>query len=243
MDEVLLKRLVGVVALILAALLFTSILPEPGSRPAGGERVVTIDLTEPDSLPVEQGTAADAEQRTQDPADPTQAQARIADAAAVESMVEAQSHGPVPAAEPADTTPVPTPPGQPVAPAPAAAPDPVPAPASRPAPSPSKAAPVSPAAPKPPVIADSSGSPKPAPTGRGRWQVQAGAYSQLERAETVRAKARAVGVPCILSPAETSQGTMYRVRCGPYTSREQGEAAAALLGKAGIKSQVVGAGS
>lgn len=218
MDEVLLRRLVGVVALILAAMLLTSILPGPGRHGAEAERVVTIDLTRPDSTPVEQ------------PPTGSENPEAVAAPGFEKPEVEGDSRVELPATGPPSS--------------------PQPPPASSPQPT----GPVAPKVPQAatklptadakivPAKPEARPSSRPSVAGQGRWQVQAGAYSQLERAESVRSKAAATGVPCILSPAETAQGTLYRVRCGPYATRGEGDAAAAALGKGGIKAQVVGAG-
>jgi DedD protein len=69
--------------------------------------------------------------------------------------------------------------------------------------------------------------------------VQAGAYSHLDKAEGVRTKAAAQGQRCVISPAETSKGTLYRLRCGPYADRTQAQAAIKSLTAAGIAAQIV----
>lgn len=222
MDETLLKRLVGVVALVLAAMLLTSILPKPGPAGLGGsaERVVTMDLTKADSVPVEVEPAA---------------------ASAPTSTMDSEAPPPTPATpnDPVTTSPAPEsppPPAAAVQPAPAGEPPLAGAAAAeKPVPAPTHAE----VTPPPVEIAIPAAAPSSA---NGKWQVQAGAYSQLERAESVRSKAAAVKVPCVISPADTGTGTLYRVRCGPYATRGQGLAAVGLLEKSGIKAQVVGAG-
>lgn len=228
MDETLLKRLVGVVALILAAMLLTSILPKPGPAglDGGSERVVTMDLTQADSAPVE----------IQPP-----------DAAAPASTLGMETEIPPPTAEASThSEPIPTPPVPESAEPPAAAIDaaPSPGPAIEPATPAVPASKASESPPAPPQLTSPTQIAKPvaAPSSaNGKWQVQAGAYSQLDRAESVRSKAAAVQVPCVISPADTGSGTFYRVRCGPYATRELGAAAVELLDKSGIKAQVVGA--
>lgn len=253
MDEVLLKRLVGVVALILAAMLLTSILPTPGQHGLDGEaeRVVTMDLTRPDSMPVEQTppggeNGQESAVATSSPADPVAGGATPTQPA--ESGLAFQNQEQIGAIEP--PAPVVAPPAaepkpeatqvpdrKPVTPAP---PPEQPARIATPASPPKKTAPVEAATPKSALAKTPT---KPATTGPGKWQVQAGAYSQLDRAEAVRSKARAAGVSCLLSPAEAAQGgTLYRVRCGPYGTRVLGEAAVRALARSGIKAQVIGAG-
>jgi cell division septation protein DedD len=72
--------------------------------------------------------------------------------------------------------------------------------------------------------------------------VQAGAYAQIDRAQGVIASAKARGVSCLISPAETSKGTLYRVRCGGYADQTQAAAAVARLSAAQIPSKVVAPG-
>lgn len=226
MDETLLKRLVGVVALILAAMLLTSILPKPGPAGLDGtiERIVTMDLSRPDSLPVEVEQGA----------------------ASAPLPMETEIPPPTPlVAEPENSTPATTDPADStIESAPQAAPPPaVVTPDSAPAASPANKPAEAPSAQA--VVAPPQEAPKPAaaPTSAdGKWQVQAGAYAQLDRAESVRAKAASVRVSCVISPADTAQGTLYRVRCGPYATRDQGQTAVQLLAGTGIKAQVVGAG-
>lgn len=260
MDEVLVKRLVGVIAFLLAALLLTSILPAPGQHASTSEneRVVTMDLTQPDSVPVEQipdgvGEPAGPVTTTQGPAE--SAATGVAPPGPAATTVAGEPRAPVaitelpePVGPPSSATssapsatqaqpfaPLPTPvPAQtPVQPraatsvAPAAKSSPRPAPVTR--------------APAKPASATASAKP-PAKTGSGKWQVQAGAYAQLDRAERVRATANAAGVRCLLSPADTAKGTLYRVRCGPFDSRGAADAALKALVRSGIKGQIVDAG-
>jgi DedD protein len=233
MDEVVLRRVVGVITLAIAAFLLSWLLPRPGlDRLRGeGERVVTVDLTRPDSRPQEILPPSPEE------------------AAAVEPQ-PAQTAQPIPAPvpEPAATeTPEPAKPAEPArraeAPKPAAAAKPAETKSAESKPAePAKPAPSKPAEPKPakpaaqaPAVASSGG-------GAGQVMVQAGAYSSLDRAEAVRERAGAKGQHCVISPAETSKGTLYRLRCGPYADRTAAQAAARTLTAAGIAAQVVGVG-
>lgn len=115
-----------------------------------------------------------------------------------------------------------------------AAPAPAPAP---PAPKPEPAKPVE--KPAPPVTLR---PPAPPPASGAKVMVQAGAYSHLDKAQGVRARAASGGVSCAIAPAETAKGTLYRLRCGPYADRAAAEGAVRTLGAAGIAAQVVGAG-
>lgn len=105
-----------------------------------------------------------------------------------------------------------------------------PAPA-KPQPAPAKPAPAKPeVAAKPPATA-----PAPAAKPGERWFVQAGAYADIAKARQVEAQIRAMGQTVLLSPTETaSGGTLYRVRSGPYTTREAADAARAKIAQAKI---------
>lgn len=253
MDETLLRRLVGLATLAIAAFLLSWLLPRPGLQRLQGERVVTMDLSRADSQPEEQLPGAELEtpgpaiapgtasvvphpdrDRDWDPADrwPEDAEAAMPpeSAEADEAPAIANPATAAPAPEPkTDTKPgAKTEPGAATSP-PAQRADPAPTP-------PRKPDPATPA-PRP--------APKPAssPAVGGGVQVQAGAYSFLDKAEGVVARARSSGVSCLVSPAETSRGTLYRVRCGPYSSREDAAAAVKTLAAASIAAQVVsGAG-
>ncbi|MGH8517411.1 MAG: SPOR domain-containing protein [Panacagrimonas sp.] len=97
--------------------------------------------------------------------------------------------------------------------------------------------PAVPTPPKPPAASAPA-----SPSGSGQVMVQAGAFSFLDKAEAVRERAGAQGQRCVVSPAETPKGTLYRLRCGPYADRAQAQAAANKLSAAGIAAQVVGGG-
>lgn len=235
MDEVVLRRVVGVITLAIAAFLLSWLLPRPGlDRLRGeGERVVTVDLTRPDAVPQEIPPPSEAPSTRPSPP-------RAPDAAPTpEAEIEA-AVAPSPIPEPVQAPkPVETP-------KPVKAQKPVevqkvveaPKPVEKPAAAPK------PAEPKPvetkPVETKPKASTAPSSGGSGTVLIQAGAYSHLDKAEQVRAKAGAQGQHCTISPAETAKGTLYRVRCGPYADRVQAQAAIKALGAAGITAQLVG---
>lgn len=104
---------------------------------------------------------------------------------------------------------------------------PVPA---KPAPAKPQPAPAKPEVAKPPATAPASAA-KPGE----RWFVQAGAYADIAKARQVEAQIRAMGQSVMLSPTETANNTtLYRVRSGPYTSREAADAARAKIAQAKI---------
>jgi DedD protein len=60
---------------------------------------------------------------------------------------------------------------------------------------------------------------------KGRWYVQAGAFTDVGNAHQVLDKLTAGGLKGIISPLDSSKGTRYRVRVGPFAQREQAKAA------------------
>lgn len=227
MDEVVLRRVVGVITLAIAAFLLSWLLPRPGlDRLRGeGERVVTVDLTRPDAVPQEIPPPSDAPPPRPPPEPAPTAAAQIEAAVAPPPREPADEPQPVEAPRPVD------------APKVVEAPKPVekkPKPA--PAPKPVEPAPVE----SKPVESKPEEAPAPSSGGSGTVLIQAGAYSHLDKAEQVRAKAGAQGQRCTISPAETAKGTLYRVRCGPYADRAQAQVAIKTLGAAGITAQLVG---
>lgn len=291
MDEALLRRVVGLLTLGVIAFLLSWLLPRPGLErlQGGSERIVTMDLTRPDSQP-EELSAEEAASRER-----LRAGMDVADAALlaeVQGGAVPRAENPVSAPDPAERPrpevadadadvapaeaaplvepetvdepvpkPVPAPkPAPPAAPAvKPEAPKPAPKPAPRPAPPAPKAEiakPEAKPAPKPQPKVEPKPAPKPEPkpqakpepakpaakpaAATGKTRVQAGAYSHLDSAEAVRAKASAQGVACVISPAETAKGTLYRLRCGPYADRAAAEAAVRKLKAVSIPAAVVG---
>ena len=227
MDEVVLRRVVGVVTLAIAAFLLSWLLPRPGlDRLRGeGERVVTVDLTRPDSRPQEVPPPSEGSDPAEAPSPP---------------VAEAAPAPPEPPSEPAPAA------AEPFVAAPS---KPVPAEPKPAEPKPAESKPVeskppeSKPAPSPPKVAEALKPAKPAAApGAGQVMVQAGAYSFLDKAEAVRTRAGAQGQHCVISPAETPKGTLYRLRCGPYPDRDKAQAAVKALTASGIAAQVIGGG-
>ncbi|TDU32496.1 DedD protein [Panacagrimonas perspica] len=265
MDEVVVRRVVGILTLAIIAFLLSWLLPRPGLDRLRGadERVVTMDLTRADSRPEEGGLSSIEE----GPA--------LAEAAAAESPEADQGEPqavPPAAGQPAHGSPVAPAPVPPVVAQDAAprrsAPDPVevialpeaaPKPAPKPQPKPiakpePKPTPKPEPKPAPKPVAEPTPKPaapvaKPVPTTKpveaasaGKVVVQAGAYSLIDKAETIRGQASARGVNCFISPAETAKGTLYRLRCGPFPDRAKADAAIKALSAGGIAAQVVSGG-
>lgn len=257
MDEVLRRRLVGVLTLGIAAFLLSWLLPRPGLERLQGsaERVVTMDLTRADSLPEEVLRAEDiVYAQDEQPTGPAAGDdSGVSVSAGDEAEVPAEANNSPDTAteglvaEPAsamaspksEAEPAPEPEPEPVIapkpepkPTPKAEPKPAPKPEPKPVPKPEP----TPAAPK------QAAKPAPAVPSGGKLIVQAGAYSHLDKAEDARARSKALGVGCVISPGETAKGTLYRVRCGPYPSREAADAVVKKLSAAAIPAAVVAGG-
>lgn len=243
MNEVLLRRLIGILVLLLTALALSFVLPRPGLvEPADdGTRLVTVDLSEPDSEPVEvpqpglleatespalgrepedalQATPSGEEMAAPGDPEPVQAEALESEAVAIEA---------IPAGPPIT-------PESPVA-APETPPKPAPAPAPKPAAPTKPVEAVKPAkSASPPAVAGTT----PPASGASTWYVQVGAYGSLENAEDVRGQMSALGVSSLISPADTAGGPLYRVRSGPY-ARAQADAIRERLVRSRLPANVV----
>lgn len=250
MDKTLTRLLAGLLSLAFLAFLLSLLLPaSDGGQPESvPERVVTMDLTQTDSQPQE-SMAADAP--------PPDSMDAVSEPPEIASDGPASTRHPAETAAPPEETPArsaatPAPPSPTPEEAVAAAePERASAVPADPAPAPVQAPPPPKATPrlqsKPTEKRGSKPAAKPAPgpapikrSASGNFAVQGGAYSFLDKAETVRAKARALGVGCVVSPGETTKGVVYRLRCGPYASLASADAAAGKLSANGIAAQVIG---
>ena len=140
---------------------------------------------------------------------------------------------PAPRTRPAPVTMLPADAGTEVA----AAPEPVPsvptAAASKPV-AESVVANVKPAPPAPPALAPVPAPAAPAPAA-GRFVVQVGAYTDAATLREARAKVEKLGLKTYTQVIEGDSGKpRTRVRLGPYASREDADAAAAKLKRAGL---------
>lgn len=88
---------------------------------------------------------------------------------------------------------------------------------------------------KPAVAArkDDSTPSKPA-SAEKRWYVQLGAFSDIDNARQLLQKFKAQKYSGIVSPADTPKGTRYRVRIGPYVTRERAADAQKRMIKIGV---------
>jgi DedD protein len=64
--------------------------------------------------------------------------------------------------------------------------------------------------------------------------VQVGGFAEIANAHQAQDRLKAAGQASIIAPAETARGTLYRVRAGPYASREAAAAARVALVAAGF---------
>lgn len=150
-----------------------------------------------------------------------------------ESQPQTAPHRAPPAA-----TPKPTPPVEPKAGAPGTSPAPRPIPAAPAVTTAQKppAKPASTATPAPPAATASAASSPP------RWAVQAGSYADIGNARQVEAQLRALGFSSSISLTESGGSARYRVRSGPYPTREAADAARVRMQQNRISANVVADG-
>jgi DedD protein len=232
------RRLVGAVVLALAAAVFVPMLLESDERPLGDDVSVRIP-------PVDQGKFVN---RLNAPAGASAAPARVAPAtpdangAAAPSSGDAASTGTngtsssgasgasstAPAADAGKAAANGTPPHADAAPSHAdAAPSHVDA-ASPPAksPAPAKAAAA-------PAKAAPDTTSKAAPSGSGGYVVQLAAFSDDKGANALANRLKKTGHPAFTEPVTTSRGTLWRVRVGPYATRDEANTARDKLKREG----------
>ena len=105
------------------------------------------------------------------------------------------------------------------------------------------AAPTAPAASRPAAkdpVAILSGGPTPAPAAEPFiFFVQAGAYTRNEDAEQQRAKLALLGHAAKITEREQAGRVVFRVRLGPFPSREEADALKTKLQEAALETQIV----
>ena len=195
------RRLVGAIVLALAVAVFVPMLLESDPKPLGEDVSVKIP-------PVDEGkfvnrlneksksetpkTAAKSEAKSEQPKAEAKTEAAAEPAKASEP------------AEPAKTEVAKAEPPKAEAPPPAA-PPPAPAPTAEPAPK---------------VAATPPTAPAPRESANGEFSVQLAAFSDDKGANALANKLKKAGYPAYTEPLSTSRGTLWRVRVGPYSSRE-----------------------
>ncbi len=79
----------------------------------------------------------------------------------------------------------------------------------------------------------------PAPAKGGKFAVQAAATSSEAAAKDLSERLKKAGLPPYTERIETAEGTRYRVRIGPYATREDADRVRASLKSLGISANVV----
>jgi len=69
--------------------------------------------------------------------------------------------------------------------------------------------------------------------------VQIAAFSTEERANDMRDRLSAAGIKSFTERVKTGKGDVFRVRVGPFASREAADAARARVSSAGFSSSIV----
>jgi DedD protein len=105
---------------------------------------------------------------------------------------------------------------------------------------PTPQAPAVAAAEKPQAAAASKPAPAAAPQ---RWAVQAGSYADIGNARQVEAQLKSMGLSSSISLTEAGGSARYRVRSGPYATREAAEAARLRMQQNRITASVVADGA
>jgi DedD protein len=238
-DDVVMRRVIGALALLCVALALVTFLPQPSSPDGGdaGVRKVTIDLAAPPPAP--KGPAAPASNvpppsvaapmpaaprpEEEEPAPVVEAPPAPPPAAVAAETPRPPASSPTPAATKVASvveTPPPPKPASPkeVLPKQASPKEPVPKDAAPKDATPKEVAkPVETPkeAPKPPSPAPVA---KTAPT--GAWLIQVGSFLDLTNAHVTQDRLKAAGYDSIISPLDTAKGTLYRVRAGPFASKD-----------------------
>jgi DedD protein len=218
------RRLVGAIVLALGAAVIVPMLLESDPKPLGDDVAVKIPpvddgkfvnrLTEPAKIepaPAKSEPAPkDSQKDSAPPADTPATRKSVADAekAVIAPPAKTPKYDTTLPAEKNAAPAAPSP-----APAPAKAPEPAPTPAeSKPAPAESKAAPAAPME----TTAPSSAATPP----REGYAVQLAAYADDKGANALANRLKRSGYPAYTEPLKTSRGTLWRVRVGPYPSRD-----------------------
>ncbi|MDB5971821.1 MAG: Sporulation related protein [Hydrocarboniphaga sp.] len=262
MNRVLMRRLLGASVMLMMLFIASLLLPAPSDpKPAepGMRRVeIAVDdrhpIETPKPVPSAVGLAADegasASGRPQPPQASQKELADSAEAAAArfsgmtpETVTRPEVAG-VPAEEDDDIAAAPV--AETAAPE---EPEPNPAPAVPPIgqrtppamviAKPKPAPPVEQAPPKPAAAA----TPAPSPAGKGqRWAIQAGSYADIANARQIEAQLKSLGFAASISLTESSGSARYRVRSGPYATRDAADAARQRLQQNRIPANVVSDG-
>jgi DedD protein len=220
------RRLVGAIVLALAAAVILPLLLESDPKPLGDDVSIRIPPIDNSKFitPLSPAKGADGK------AVPNQAGAGTSasppSAAAVpDAAVEAKPAGALNAS------------GKPVETAQGAATDVAPSPA--PTTSSVVTAKPEPLKPAAPAAKSESGGTRPdAVSPAGGFVVQLAAFADAKAAPALASKLKSAGFPAYTETLKTDQGTMRRVRVGPYATREVADAEVARLNAAGYRGVV-----
>lgn len=79
---------------------------------------------------------------------------------------------------------------------------------------------------------------KPSPVTAGQWVVQLGAYQNGGNVKLLLAKIKEMNIPAYTEKTDTPQGSRIRVRAGPFASKDAAEKAQARIRKIGVDGPV-----
>lgn len=226
------RRLIGAIILALAAAVLVPLLLESDPKPLGEDVAVKIPPIGEGKFASKAGDKRRSVEPASAPAPETRAEAAppvaLPMAEGAKDAAKASTDAPREAAGP--------PPATPMAKSLASAeqrvlaPTAKPAPATSPAPAKVATAPVTKdavptAAPKPPDPA-----PKATDADKGEgFSVQLAAFTDDKGANALAGRLKKSGYPAYTEPYDTSRGTLWRVRVGPYPSRDAAEGVRAKL--------------
>jgi DedD protein len=222
------RRLVGAIVLALAAAVLVPMLLESDPKPLGEDVAVKIPPIDDGKFVSKVGDKG----KSSDPAPAAAPKPEAKSDPAASAAPSATDATKAPADAPKDAASAATSPGSPAAKSLASAEQRVLAPSSKAVPAATKPAPV--AASKdaaPPTEAKAADSvPKPAEADKaGAFAVQLAAFIDDKGANSLAGKLKNSGYPAYTEPYETSRGTLWRVRVGPYPSRDAAEGVRAKL--------------
>ena len=220
------RRLVGAIVLALGAAVVVPMLLESDPKPLGDDVAVKIP-------PIDDGKFVNRLNEPQSKAEPNEAPARESappvESPARKSVADAEKaviappgktskyDTAIPSEKVATTTPSPVPP--PVSPSVAPEPTPSPSPTAQTEPKTGSVAAVQ-TEPKAIIAIPAQPAATPAQSPREGYAVQLAAYSDDRGANALANRLKRSGYPAYTEPLKTSRGTLWRVRVGPYPSRD-----------------------
>jgi len=223
------RRLLGAIVLALAAAVIVPMLLESDPKPLGDDVAVKIPpiddgkfvnrLNEPQSKaePIA-APAKDVQKESAPPVEPPARKSLVdAEKAVIAPPAKTSKYDTaIPSEKVATATPAQPPPTAP----PSVAPEPTPSPSPTPQTEP-KTASVAPVQTEPKAIIATPTQPAtPAQPPREGFAVQLAAYSDDKGANALANRLKRSGYPAYTEPLKTSRGTLWRVRVGPYPSRD-----------------------